>query len=145
MASEHFKTTIPHSEDPQTPRRKEEEQFKESKTCWISGASFGVCEASFAVCEDPFDSDTAKVRGYSSGKIRRAAHKRCKLNCKQKSSSFVPIFSHYSSGHDRHLVFEQLLTQAFNMGYERKTIPKSMENYVSVKVRCLRFLDSFRF
>ena len=64
MASEHFKTTIPHSEDPQSPRRKEEEQFEESKTCWICGASFGVCEASFAVCEEPFDSDTAKVRGH---------------------------------------------------------------------------------
>ena len=31
------------------------------------------------------------------------------------------------------------------MGYEPKTIPKSMENYVSVQVGCLRFLDSYRF
>ena len=31
------------------------------------------------------------------------------------------------------------------MGYEPKIIPKSMENYVSVRVGCLRFLDSCRF
>ena len=31
------------------------------------------------------------------------------------------------------------------MGCEPKTIPKSMENYVSVEVGCLRFLDSYRF
>ena len=31
------------------------------------------------------------------------------------------------------------------MGYEPKMIPKSMENYVSVQLSCLRFLDSYRF
>ena len=31
------------------------------------------------------------------------------------------------------------------MGCETKIIPKSMENYVSVEVGCLRFLDSYRF
>ena len=31
------------------------------------------------------------------------------------------------------------------MGYEPEISPKSMENYVSVQVGCLRFLDSYRF
>ena len=31
------------------------------------------------------------------------------------------------------------------MGNEPKIIPKLMENYVSVQVGCLRFLDSYRF
>ena len=31
------------------------------------------------------------------------------------------------------------------MGYEPKIIPKSVENYVSIQVGCLRFLDSYRF
>ena len=61
------------------------------------------------------------------------------------SSSFVPIFFHNYSGYDSHLIFEQLLTQAYKMGYEPKLIPKSMENYVSIQVGCLRFLDSYRF
>ena len=31
------------------------------------------------------------------------------------------------------------------MGYEPKIIPKSMENYVSIQVGCLGFLDSYCF
>ena len=31
------------------------------------------------------------------------------------------------------------------MEYEPKIIPKSVQNYVSVQVGCLRFLDSYRF
>ena len=31
------------------------------------------------------------------------------------------------------------------MGYELKTIPKSMENYVSIQVGSLKILDSYRF
>ena len=42
-------------------------------------------------------------------------------------------------------MFEELLTQAYKIGYEPKLIPKSMENYVSVQVGCSKFLDSYRF
>ena len=42
-------------------------------------------------------------------------------------------------------MFEELLTQAYKIGYEPKLIAKSMENYVSVEVGCLKFLDSYRF
>ena len=31
------------------------------------------------------------------------------------------------------------------MGFEPKIIPKSIQNYVSVQVGCLGFLDSYRF
>ena len=31
------------------------------------------------------------------------------------------------------------------MGHQTKIIPKSVENYVSVQVGCLRFFDSYRF
>ena len=55
------------------------------------------------------------------------------------------MFFHNFSGYDCHLIYEELLTQAYNLGYEPKIIPKSMENYVSVQVGCLRFLDSYRF
>ena len=92
----------------------------------------------------PLAQHTVKVRDHDhlTGKYRGAAHIRCNLNCKQKSSSFVPMFFPYFSGDDSHLTFEQLLTRAFKMGYEPKIFPKSMENYVSVQVGCVRFLDS---
>ena len=86
-----------------------------------------------------------KVRDHDhlTGKYRGAAHSKCTINVKQKQSSFVPIFFHNFSGYDCHLVFELLLTKAFKL--DIKILPKSMENYVSVQVGCLRFLDSYRF
>ena len=113
----------------------EEVQFEQAEKCWL--------------CEQPFTEDTAlhKVRDHDhlTGKYRGAAHNICNINCKQRSSSFVPIFFHNFSGYDCHLIFEELLIQAFEKGYEPKIIPKSMENYVSIQVDCLRFLDSYRF
>ena len=67
------------------------------------------------------------------------------MNVKQKSSSFVPMFFHNFSGYDCHLIFEELLTQAYNLKLAINIIPKSLENSVSVHVGCLRFLDSYRF
>ena len=43
------------------------------------------------------------------------------------TSSFDPIIFHKFSGYDCHLMFEELLTQAYTMRYEPKTNPKSME------------------
>ena len=88
-----------------------------------------------------------KVRDHDhlTGKSRGAAHNICNINCKQRSYSFVPIFFHNFSGYDCHLIFEELLTEAYNQNYNPTIIPKSLENYVSVQVGCLRFLDSYRF
>ena len=88
-----------------------------------------------------------KVRDHDhlTGKYRGAAHNICNINCIQRSLGFVPIFFHNFSGYDCHLIFEELLIQAFEKGYEPKIIPKSIENYVSIQVGCLRFLDSYRF
>ena len=121
----------------------EEESFQQSKVCWL-------CEASFAEGLNPFgDTEGAshdKVRDHDhlTGKYRGAAHNKCNLNCKKKSSSLVPIFFHTFSGYDCHLIFEELLTPAYNLKLPKNIIPKSMENYVSVQVGCLRFLDSYR-
>ena len=115
----------------------EEEQFQLAEECCF--------------CENSLGGDTEgalrKVRDHDhlTGKYRGAAHNICNINCKQKSSSFLPIFFHNFSGYDCHLIFEELLTQAYKMGYDPTIIPKSMENNVSIQVGCLRFLDSYRF
>ena len=131
IANIYFENIIPLEITP------EEESFQQSKVCWL--------------CERELHGDTEgalqKVRDHDhlTGKYRGAAHNRCKLNCKKKASSINPIFFHNFSGYDCHLIFEELLTQKYKMGCEPKLIPKSMENYVSVEVGCLRFLDSYRF
>ena len=96
----------------------EEKSFQQSTICWL--------------CENPFGDTKVRDHDHLTGKYRGAAHNRCNLNCKQKLSSFVPIFFHNFSGYDCHLIFEQLLTESFNQKYISTIIPKSMENYVSV-------------
>ena len=132
IASNYFETNIPLEITPE-----EEESFQQSKVCWL--------------CERELHGDTEgalqKVRDHDhlTGKYRGAAHNKCNLNCKKKSSSFVPLFFHHFSGYDCHLIFEELLTSAYNLKLPINIISKSMENYVSVQVEFLRFLDSYRF
>ena len=60
----------------------------------------------------PQSNEKVRDHDHVTGKYRRAAHNRWNLNCKQKSSSFVPILFHNFSGYDCHNIFEELLTQA---------------------------------
>ena len=125
-ASKYFETNLELQIAPE-----EEESFKLAEECWL--------------CENPLGGEKVRDHDHLTGKYRGAAHNICNINCKQRSSSFVPIFFHNFSGYDCHLIFQELLIQAFEKGYEPKIIPKSMENYVSIQVGCLRFLDSYRF
>ena len=125
-ANKYFKTNLELEITPE-----EEESFQLAEECWF--------------CENPLDDTMVRDLDHLTGKYRGAAHNICNINCQQKSSSFVPKFFHNFSGYDCHLIFQELLIQAFEKGYEPKIIPKSMENYVSVQIGCLRFLDSYRF
>ena len=130
LASEYFETNILIEITPEEGVASQE-SFQQSKVCWL--------------CERELHSDNEgalqKIRDHDhlTGKYRGAAHNRCNLNCKKRQ------VLHNFSGYDCHLIFEELLTQAYKMGSEPKIIPKSMENYVSVEVGCLRFSDSYRF
>ena len=127
IASNYFETNLPLEITPE-----EHQSFQQSKVCLL--------------CERKLDGeDNVRDHDHLTGKYRGAAHNKCNLNCKKKSSSFVPIFFHNFSGYDCHLIFEELLTSAYNLKLPINIIPKSMENYVSVQVGCLRFLDSYRF
>ena len=125
-ANKYFKTNLELQITPQ-----EEESFQLAEECWL--------------CENPLGGEKVRDHDHLTGKYRGAAHNICNINCKQRSSSFVPIFFHNFSGYDCHLIFEELLTEAYTQNYNPTIIPKSLENYVSVQVGCLRFLDSYRF
>ena len=98
----------------------EKEQFEAPTTCWL--------------CEEPFSQKIEEVEDHDhlTGKFRGAAHNKCNLNCKQKSSNFVPIVLQNFSGYDCHLIYEHLLTQANYLGLPIIIIPMSLENYVAV-------------
>ena len=131
IASNYFETSLPLGITPEEGVASQE-SFQQSKVCWL--------------CERKLDGeDNVRDHDHLTGKYRGAAHNKCNLNCKKKSSSFVPIFFYNFSGYDCHLIFEELLTSAYNLKLPINIIPKSMENYVSVQVGCLRFLNSYRF
>ena len=125
-ANKYFKTNLELQITPQ-----EEESFQLAEECWF--------------CENPLDDTKVRDHDHLTGKYRGAAHNICNINVKQKSSSFAPRFFHNFSGYDCHLIFEQLITSAYNLKLPVIIIPKSLENYVSVQVGCLKFLDSNRF
>ena len=109
-------------------------------TCWL-------CEKEFKpkdVKENPIVRDHCHL----TGRFRRLAHNNCNLNTRKAHTSFVPILFHNFSGYDCHLIFEKLINMATKKNIkinENDIIAKSSENYISVKIGCLKFLDSYRF
>ena len=62
-----------------------------------------------------------------------------------KINQVLFLFFHIFSRYDCHLIFEQLLTESFNQNYVPTILPKSLEKYVSFRVGCLKFFDSYQF
>ena len=100
-ANKYFKTNLELQITPE-----EEKSFQQSTICWLCENSLDNTEG--VLCTKVRDHD------HLTGKYRGAAHNICDITCKQKSSSFVPIFFHNFSGYDFHLIFEELLTEAYN-------------------------------
>ena len=110
IASNYFKTNLQLQITPQ-----EEESFQLAEECWF--------------CENPLDDTKVRDHDHLTGKYRGAAHNINNINVKQKSSNFVPIFFLNFSGYDCHLIFEELLTQAYNLKLAINITPKSLENF----------------
>ena len=109
-------------------------------TCWL-------CEKEFKP-KDLKENPVVKDHCYITGKSGGLAHNNCNLNTRKAHTSFVPILFHNFSGYDCHLIFEKLVNMATGKNIkknENDIIAKSSENYISVKIGCLKFLDSYRF
>ena len=87
-----------------------------------------------------------KVRDHCqlTGKYRGPAHNTCNINIKQKDSNFIPFAFHNLSNYDCHMFFKRLVDlKKEKVKFE--IIPKTNEEYISVKYGCIRFIDSYRF
>ena len=78
------------------------------------------------------------------GKYRRPAHNTCNINVKQKDSNFIPFAFHNFSNYDCHMFFKRLIDLKKGE-IKSKIIPKTNEEYFTVKYGCIRFFDSYRF
>ena len=115
------------------------ENFDES-ICWL-------CEKKFQP-KDKKENPIVQDHCHLTGSFRGLAHSNCNLNTRKAHTSFVPILFHNFSGYDCHLIFEKLINMATEKNIknnENDIIAKSSENYISVKIGCFKFLDSYRF
>ena len=90
--------------------------------------------------------ESGKVRDHChlTSKYQGPSHNICNINVKQKDSNFIPFAFHNFSNYDCHMFFKKLVDlKKEKVKFE--IIPKTNEEYISVRYGCIRFIDSYRF
>ena len=111
---------------------KDKKKFTEADTCWI--------------CKDKFDEENNKVWDHChiTGKFRGPAHNACNLKLQiQAWKTPIPVIFHNFRGYDSHLVCESV-GQSVN-AHQIRVIAKTFEQYKSMKVGQLKYIDSIQF
>ena len=106
-----------------------------------------LCEKEFKP-KDLKENPIVKDHCHLTGRFRGLAHNNCNLDTRKAHFSFVPILFYNFSGFDCHLIFEKLVNMVTEKNIkmnENDIIAKSSANYMSVKIGCLKFLDSYNF
>ena len=85
------------------------------------------------------NSDGVGDHCHLTGKHRGPAHNPCKNVVTQKQSKFIPFTVHNFSKYDCHPVFKKLVDK-MNDKIKFKIIPKTNEEYISVKYECKKLL-----
>ena len=95
-------------------------------------------------CEKSIESDKVRDHCHLTSRYRGPSHNICNINVKQKDSNFIPFAFHNFSNYDCHLIFKRLVDlKKEKVKFE--IIPKTNEEYISVKYGCIRFIDCYRF
>ena len=110
--------------------KEDEEDYKNNNNCRF--------------CEKNIESDKVRDHCHLTGKYRGPSHNVCNINVKQKDSNFISFAFHNFSNYDCHMFFKRLVDLKKDK-VKFKTIPKTNEEYISVKYGCIRFIDSYRF
>ena len=110
--------------------QEDEEDFKNNIICRL--------------CEKEILSDKVPDQCHSTGKYRGPARNTCNINVKQKVSNFIPFAFHNFSIYDCHVFLKRLIDLKKDK-VKFKNIPKTNEEYITVKNGCIRFIDSYRF
>ena len=110
--------------------QEDEEDYKNNNNCRF--------------CEKEILSDKVRDHCHLTGKYKRPAHNTCKINVKQKDSNFIPFAFHNFSNYDCHMFFKKLVDLKKDK-VKFKIIPKTNEEYITVKYGCIRFIDSYCF
>ena len=104
---------------------KDEEDYRKYKICRF--------------CEKNIESDKVRDHCHLTGNYRGPAHSKCNIKVIQHRSTFMPFIFHNFSNFDCHLFFKNLVNKK-NGKVNFKFIPKTNEEYISVKYECIRFI-----
>ena len=111
-------------------KQEEEEDFKNNNICQF--------------CEKEILPDKVRDHCHLTGKYQGPAHNVCNINVRQADSNFIPFAFHNFSNYDCHMFLKRLIDLKKDK-VKFKTIPKTNEEYITVKYGCIRFIDSYRF
>ena len=89
-------------------------------------------------------SDKVRDHCHLTGKYRGPSHNVCNINVKQKNSNFIPLAFLNFSNYDCLMFFKKLVHLKKNK-VKLEIIPKTNEEYISVRYGCIRVIDSYRF
>ena len=78
------------------------------------------------------------------GKYRSPAHSKCNIIVTQDQSKFIPCVIYIFSNYDCHLFLKKLVDKKQDR-VKFEIMPKTNEECISVRYRCFRFIDSYRF
>ena len=110
--------------------QEDEEDYKNSNICRF--------------CEKNIKSDKVRDHCHLTGKYKGPARNVCSINVRQADSNFIPFVFHNFSNYDCHMFFKRL-ADLRKAKVKFKIIPKTNEEYITVKYGCIRFIDSYRF
>ena len=110
--------------------QEDEEDFKNNNICRF--------------CEKYIESDKVHDHCHLTGKYLGLSHNVCNINVRQADSSFIPFAFRNFSSYDCHMFFKRLIDLKKDK-VKFKIVPKTNEEYISVKYSCIRFFDSYRF
>ena len=110
--------------------QEDEEDYKNNNNCRF--------------CEKEILSNKVRDHYHLTGKYKGPAHNTCNINVKQKDSNFIPFAFHNFSNYDCHMFFKRLVDLKKDK-VKVKILPKTNEEYITVKYGCIRFIDSYRF
>ena len=108
----------------------DEEDFRDNNICRF--------------CEKNIESDKVRDHCHLTGKYRGPAHNTCNINVKQKYSNVIPFAFHNFRNYGCHMFFKRLVDLKKDK-VKLKIIPKTHEEYISVRHGCITFIDSYRF
>ena len=86
-------------------------------------------------------SDKVRDHFHLTGKYRGPAYSICNIIVTQQQSKIIPFIFHNFSYYDCPMLFKKLVDKK-NDEVEFKIMPKTNEEYVSVRNDCIRFIDS---